>query len=114
MPIKDTIAKLDELRGSATQGEYANWEGYRLMALEESHGGGCALIGDGMKEKDIVYIATLHNSYEALRRVALAGEALAEAIEEARKSMEGYGDSEYAAFNSVYEALKTYRKAIEE
>ncbi len=109
MPIKDTIAKLDELRGSATQGEYANWEGYRLMALEESHGGGCALIGDGMKEKDIVYIATLHNSYEALRRAAIAGEELAKAVEVALRE-----PACEDAMNACYPALANYRKAVEE
>lgn len=73
--------KLAELRERATKGEFANWEGYRLMALNESYGGGCALIGDGMKEKDIIYLATLHNAFPTLKAQHDAAQRLVEALE---------------------------------
>lgn len=82
--MKNLIDKLTELREKATRGEYANWEGYRLMALDESYGGGCSLVGDNMKEKDINYIAILHNIFPLIKQHFEAAEKFVEAVKNAQ------------------------------
>lgn len=93
MTIQETIAHLDELREQVTQGEwrtvdipkpFAGWPNrvHRCVMgdnyLIAGMGGG---YGDAYGNDNSDYIVALHNAYSSLRRAALAGAALAEAVE---------------------------------
>lgn len=91
MTIKQTIEKLDEMRGKATQGEWKVFNEYDCWAVVKvgdnekepifDDGSSAGEYSPRCSEIDRDYIIALHNSYETIRNAALAGEALAEAVE---------------------------------
>lgn len=143
--IRTIITQLDGLRERATQGEWKFRDDGLDYGFVGDSGKATVLYGERFEgaiesdNDDANYIVALHNSYESLRRAALAGEALAEAIEglnlpdnNGRKDIvpekiaQLYDNSPLGIFNFGLNeanrfwrehrntAVATYRKAIEE
>lgn len=75
-PIKDTIAKVDELRAKATQGEWYH-DKIGPNAQEFVGGNGYQIAGmagafrDSGPTNNAAYIVALHNAYDTLRKAVL-------------------------------------------
>lgn len=124
MTIQDTIKQLDELREKATQGE---WELTEIDPTDDCTEVYCrfARVGavlveggrygfdeeDHQANADARFIASFIAAYEDLRRAALAGAELAEAVREIRADAR----CEYECRGDIKEqrdaALAAYHKA---